>query len=150
MNDHYHVVNSPPPVSELSYMNTDHAIKFYHFKCHFNIILPPTSSFSKRLLFVRFLHQEPCAHFCYPHTCPNPYTFQPHYLITLISFGEEWNSQSSLSCSFQLSFTLSFQDQIIFRYRLHPTTSAYPLLYVLEIKVHISTKQQTKLYFHLS
>jgi hypothetical protein len=71
-------------------------------------------------------------------------------LITLISFVEECNSRRSVSCPFQPSFTLSFQDQIIFRYRLHPTTSAYPLLYVLEIKVHISSKQQAKLHLHLS
>jgi len=129
-------------------MNTVHAIKYYYFKCHFNIILPSKSSFSKRLLPVRLLHQEPCSHFCYLHTCLNPYTFHPHFLIPLI-FGGEWNSRSYLSCLFQPSFTLSFQGEIIFRYRLHPTNSAYPLLYVLEIKVHFSTKQLTELQFHL-
>ena len=131
-------------------MNTVHAIKFYYFKCHFNIVLPSTSSFSKRLLSVRLLHQEPCAHFYYPHTRPIPYTFHPHYLFSLISSGEEWNSRRSLSCPLQLSFTLSFQDKILFRYRLHPTTSAYPLLYVLEIQGSHQYKTTDKIMFYLS
>ena len=94
----YHVYKCPPPVPLMSQINSIHALPWYYFKIHFNIIFPSVPRFPGWSSSFVFPHQNTAYISIVPHTA-----WLTHFITQILcKFSLMW--QSYISCYRYLSW----------------------------------------------
>jgi hypothetical protein len=142
---HYRVHKTPPLDPIFSQANPVHKLSPSFPRIHSNIILPSTPRSSERSPTFRFFYQNVI------HISPVCATYTSHLIlldmITLITFGEAWNS--SLCSLLHPLASSSFLGPNISSPLCSQTLSVYALPLVWETKCHTHTRQQVKLWFRM-
>jgi hypothetical protein len=97
---YYCLYNSPLLVPILRQIGPIHTVPNNLFKIYFNIVFPPTPSFSQVVYFLQFCPAKPCRHALRPHTC---HVFLPYLSSWFDSRSNTWRRVRSIQSLLLLS-----------------------------------------------